>query len=542
MRIVAGRLAANKLSREQMDGRTYAVAPAVLVRAGVLNGQLLDLEELQAFPAAWNGRPVSLYHPQNEHGAFISANEPQVLEATQLGMVFNAALDGDRLLGELWLDVEKIRRIGGKALSVLERLERGELVELSTAYFHDIEDEAGERGGVAYNGIQRNLRPDHVALLPDQEGACSVTDGCGAPRTNAQGAPSCNCGCSGPATNATVMDVPTGVMIAFFPDEATARRLALDPTRLPDGVETIGARDLHLTVCYLGKIEEIRDIWSEESLLRELADAVEGEMLLSGIVNGMGRFTSEPGELEPIFYNFDSPALTNFRMRLMERMGWMMPRPTHGYTPHITVAYAPAGVDPQIPMPARETITFDAISLAWGGNVTNISLRGERRTFGAVNTGDQETMKTSTTEANGARVTANEQAAAQAAEETVTEETTEQAAAPAVDMEKLGQVAANAAAAAVANLFKGVGGVEKFVGMVQSLATNADRERQIRIARLAANAAVPYGVEQLAAMTEETLAVIETMAAPAMADYSGLFAPTLAANAGEEWVPYEDPK
>jgi len=526
-RIVAN-LATNVLTRQQHNGREYAIAPAVLAKAGVLNGMLLPAIELAAFAEAWNGRPIPVRHPIDAAGNYISANSPAVLARQGAGQVFNVRMDGDRLLGELWLDVAQIRQLGGAALAALERMERGELVDVSTAYYHDTEAGVGSHAGRAYNGIQRNLRPDHVALLPDEAGACSVADGCGAPRVN--------CACAAPATNASVMDVPDGVMIAFFPDESMARQLALDPAGLPDGVAIIDPKEIHLTVCYLGKIDELTDFWTEESLLRELADAVEDELLLTGIVNGMGRFTAEEGELEPVFLNFDSPALTNFRMRLLDRMGWMLPRPIHGYTPHITLAYAPAGVDLGLPMPERTQITFDAISLAWGGNVTNLALRGSRREFGtATNTGD-DPMKISKQEMNAAGATANNKAEEPAKDEVETP------AAPALDTAAIAELAANAATAALTKLFAPLGGLDAFVATAQQLATNAQRERATRITRLAANAGVPFTAEQLTAMTDDVLAGIEAMAQPAAADYGALFAPGLATNRDEEWAEYEEPK
>src|SRR5690606_20175922 len=44
----------------------------------------------------------------------------------------------------------------------------------------------GELNGKPYTAKQVNLRPDHVALLPGEVGACSIADGCGAPRINSQ--------------------------------------------------------------------------------------------------------------------------------------------------------------------------------------------------------------------------------------------------------------------------------------------------------------------------------------------------------------------
>ena len=52
-------------------------------------------------------------------------------------------------------------------------------MELSTGLFTDNELSEGEFEGKSYKYIARNYRPDHLALLPDKIGACSVADGAG---------------------------------------------------------------------------------------------------------------------------------------------------------------------------------------------------------------------------------------------------------------------------------------------------------------------------------------------------------------------------
>jgi hypothetical protein len=173
------------IRRESLDGVDYLVAPVIAVREGVLNGELLLAEEIGAYVEAWNGIPLPIGHPM-DRGVPVSANSPELIESESVGRFYRASFDGNALRGEIWVDVNKCREVGGRALMALERLERGEPLEVSTAYFNDTEPGEGNFNGVSYNGIQRNLRPDHLALLPDEIGACSWTDGCGAPRINSQ--------------------------------------------------------------------------------------------------------------------------------------------------------------------------------------------------------------------------------------------------------------------------------------------------------------------------------------------------------------------
>lgn len=170
------------------DGREWMVFPMVAVKAGVLNGELAQADEIKKYVAAWNDRPFVLGHPQDQDGNYISAGDPRVLELLGLGRVYNAewAPDIEGIRAETWLDVGKLQALGGKSRGVLERLESGAPLEVSTAYFRDLEEGAGVFNGREYDGIQRNIRPDHVAALPDGTGACSWIDGCGAPRVNMQ--------------------------------------------------------------------------------------------------------------------------------------------------------------------------------------------------------------------------------------------------------------------------------------------------------------------------------------------------------------------
>jgi hypothetical protein len=174
-----------QLERRTLDGREYAVAPCIAVRETVLNGQFLPADEIAYSTEGWNGRPVAVRHPKRL-GAPVTANSPAVVEQQVIGTTFNARMDGDRLHVELWVDVEKCRRLGGDALAVLEALDVETPLDVSTGYFCEVEEAEGAHDGKLFRGIQHNVIPDHIAVLPDERGACSWQDGCGAPRVNSQ--------------------------------------------------------------------------------------------------------------------------------------------------------------------------------------------------------------------------------------------------------------------------------------------------------------------------------------------------------------------
>jgi hypothetical protein len=182
--VVVNFRAAGKARRTTFNGRDYLVAPMTLIVPGVVPGSegplLYPLEELARNYQAWNYMPIVINHPLRG-GRHVSAREPAILEESGVGFVFNASLDG-RLRGEGWFDVERTRRVD---VRVLDRLERGEPLELSTGLY--VDTEAAPQGAVwntpggprPYRAVARNYRPDHLAVLPDQRGACAVDDGCG---------------------------------------------------------------------------------------------------------------------------------------------------------------------------------------------------------------------------------------------------------------------------------------------------------------------------------------------------------------------------
>lgn len=170
------------IEKEHTDGRKYLLAPTIALKEGVMNEVLYLGSEISAYIDAWNGRPLVINHPKDEHGEFVSANDPDKLPEV-LGFYYNAAYEDGRLKGEWWLDIEKAKK-HPQGLAVLNALRSGQVLEQSTGLFTDVEETSGEFNGVPYTEIARNIRPDHVAILLDEEGACSVADGCGTPRVN----------------------------------------------------------------------------------------------------------------------------------------------------------------------------------------------------------------------------------------------------------------------------------------------------------------------------------------------------------------------
>jgi hypothetical protein len=185
MQIITLQIKSAKTRIEKLEGRDHLVVPVIPVVEGVLNGAFVSANEFNKYPMAWAGRPITVNHPQ-KNGQHVSANQTDILEANTIGKLMNPKPLGKKLKAEMWIDIEKCTALGGEALQTLEKLQKGEPLEVSTAYFPDAVKESGVFNGKKFTEKHINLRPDHLAALPNGIGACSWADGAGAPRVASQ--------------------------------------------------------------------------------------------------------------------------------------------------------------------------------------------------------------------------------------------------------------------------------------------------------------------------------------------------------------------
>jgi hypothetical protein len=170
--------------REELDGVTHLVVPCIAIKEGVLNNIFYSASELENFASSWNGVPVPVNHPMDENGTHITANNTVSESTVNIGRFYNVQWDANLLAlkGEIWLNISKAKKLG--YIHLIERLEQGEIMEVSTGLFGNTVEEKGTYKDVSYERVISNIRPDHLALLPNDIGACSVKQGCGAMRTN----------------------------------------------------------------------------------------------------------------------------------------------------------------------------------------------------------------------------------------------------------------------------------------------------------------------------------------------------------------------
>lgn len=178
----AHNVSSSLVRNDEMEGKKYVVVPMVMMTAGVHNGSNGPLyypaDELSKTPEVWNMKPVIVYHQSTKSGKGAGACHPDVVTKHKIGVIMNTQWDEkkNRLIAEAWLEPERVKEVD---VRVANAIAKKEMLELSTGLFTDNEQNEGEFNGEHYVAIARNYRPDHLAVLPDQIGACSIDDGAG---------------------------------------------------------------------------------------------------------------------------------------------------------------------------------------------------------------------------------------------------------------------------------------------------------------------------------------------------------------------------
>lgn len=181
MQLLTNKIEPNAVTRQMDNGTEWLTAPVVMAQAMHLNGGYLPQSEIEASAEAWNGIDVPIAHP-TKNGEAVSVDADH--DTPVIGEIRNAKAEGEKLLGELWLNIQSAKQAGTEGVQVLSRLAGGEPLEVSTAYFPNTVEKNAEADGKVRNKVVRDIEPDHLAVLPNEKGKCSVSDGCGAPVAN----------------------------------------------------------------------------------------------------------------------------------------------------------------------------------------------------------------------------------------------------------------------------------------------------------------------------------------------------------------------
>lgn len=130
---------------------------------------------------------------------------------------------------------------------------------------------------------------------------------------------------------------------------------------------TIGkelAENLHMTLCCLGDIDET-NIALAQAAIRSVCIFTP---VLAGEISGVGRFMG--ADQDVLYASVDVPELAEFRQRLCNALAsvGLEADETHGFSPHITLAYLPPGdEEPDVNLGLPQPITFRSVCVCLPG-------------------------------------------------------------------------------------------------------------------------------------------------------------------------------
>lgn len=163
-----------------------------------------------------------------------------------------------------------------------------------------------------------------------------------------------------------MFEEPQMVMLALYLPESVAIELAI-PGGLPPN-------DLHLTLGYYGRLSEL----PLETLLIDLQKAARSLLPVEGRISGVGRFsaTESSDNKDVIYVSFDSINILAIRQAVLNVASRFMPlKESHGYTPHITLAYVDPEEELQVDIEPR-SLTFSTLTLTVGEDLFDLDLLG----------------------------------------------------------------------------------------------------------------------------------------------------------------------
>lgn len=159
----------------------------------------------------------------------------------------------------------------------------------------------------------------------------------------------------------------TGLLVALWLNQKTAEQLAVA------GGEDAG--NLHITLAYCGDASELGDL-AVYRAVAAVEQAVQWWGTVDGKVSGYGRFNpTETSDDQSVFYaSVDIVGLTELRQRVMEALyeAGVPPKTTHGFTPHITLAYLDNDATNPVDSVPSVALKFDGVTVKVGGKRIDI--------------------------------------------------------------------------------------------------------------------------------------------------------------------------
>lgn len=170
---------------------------------------------------------------------------------------------------------------------------------------------------------------------------------------------------------AVIAEQHTGVIVALELNAEQSELMRRATVR--SGVDDDAIADWHhITLAYLGDSTALTYTADElVAVLRDWLSRRDDISSVSGVVQGLGRFEKDQGDgTHPVYASFGSPRLAEIRSDMLyalDRHGVTV-NSTHGFVPHITLAYVPKdSPTPDIRFSDRPQMTFTELVVRWAG-------------------------------------------------------------------------------------------------------------------------------------------------------------------------------
>ncbi len=283
-------------------GENFLVVPFVAAVEGVMNERLVLEGELEKSAVTLNGRPLTIDHPSLDNGFKGSANNP---DTVIVGRVFNAHMDGKKLVGEAWFGIKLLNRAGRFGREILLRVKSGTVIETSLGWYQEVVDKSGIFNGRNYSSIVFDLVHDHLAILLNDIGACSVVDGCGIARNKNHGGDMAKCKAKRPIFSGTEDGTWTEASKTFdlFINAFFTRQDIEIPDNLPKSIEEATKEQI--------------DWIAQHSLLGCIGNT---QLLLPSVVVNPKTGKLNSNALKAILNNYDRPELSKSSAKDMVKL------------------------------------------------------------------------------------------------------------------------------------------------------------------------------------------------------------------------------
>jgi hypothetical protein len=184
LRLTVNRIAGSILREETIDNVKYIVVPIVAMVEGVHQGISAPSQAsprtfypscfFAQLAATLEGKPVTVDHPMTTT-QLVSALSPEGA-AFCVGTVKNITVDRNKVKGEAWINYARLAELSPIGLA---KIESGTPFDVSLGAMISVDQMTGVWKNEAYDEVITSLTSDHLAILPNNSGACSWDDGCG---------------------------------------------------------------------------------------------------------------------------------------------------------------------------------------------------------------------------------------------------------------------------------------------------------------------------------------------------------------------------